>query len=183
MEADLAERRREEAKERGEHLLIYKKHPVALWIVGTVTFIVGLYLFYHLEFNHLGGTLIKSFHKKFWWQYCIASLIIFFGFFMLLIAKTERVIFDKDNCLMIMEKTSCLCCVKKKSFDLKEVQNIRSFKKGHEGINFYDLHYSLNAEFNTERAPVEIWIGLSEKKIRLKLTEIRNFLNMEAKQG
>ena len=108
------------------------------------------------------------------------------GIFMIVIARTEKIIFDKDEGLMKREKTFCCfnrCCTQRKSYDLKEVQNIRSFKKGHEGINFYDLHYALHAEFNTENAPVEIWIGLSEKKIIKKLTEIRGFLNMEAGQG
>ena len=134
-------------------MLEYSKNPTALWVTGTVTTLVGFYLLYHLVFGHYGGTIFKSFTKKHWWQYFITAIIIACGLFMVCIARREKIIFDKDEGLMKREKTFCCffnCCIRRKSYDLKEVQNIRSFKKGHEGINFYDLHYSLHAEFNTE---------------------------------
>lgn len=51
---------------------------------------------------------------------------------------------------MEVTKTSIFCIPKKKVDDLHLVHNIRGIKKGHEGVNFYTLHYVIVAEFRNK---------------------------------
>ena len=84
--------------------------------------------------------------------------------------KVECLLVDKSTGIMSLTKTACCCVNGQKVFDLKEVSNIRAFKKGHEGINFYTLHYAINVEFNTDEAPVKIWDSPNKKTIDDKVS-------------
>lgn len=113
----------------------------------------------------------------------MAAGIFFGGLSFFAAGKVETFLIDKATGVMSLTKTACCCCNSSKAFDLKEVSNIRAFKKGHEGINFYTLHYAINVEFNTDEAPVKIWDSPNKKTIDDKMIEIRSFLGMENKQG
>ena len=53
---------------------------------------------------------------------------------------------------------------KKKVYDLSRVINIRAVKKGHDGVNFYTLHYVIQAEFRDE-PPIKILESSKRDKI------------------
>ena len=93
------------------------------------------------------------------------------GFF--IAGKVESLVIDKHTGVMTVGKTGCFCCTTSKAFDLKEVCNIRAFKKGHEGINFYTLHYALNAEFNTDEPPIKIWDSPHQETIDEKVSKVK----------
>jgi hypothetical protein len=58
---------------------------------------------------------------------------------------------------------------------LKEITNIVSYKKGHEGINHYTLHYTIRAEFK-HHAPMLILESASRSKIVKQVSYIITFI-------
>ena len=88
---------------------------------------------------------------------------------------TSSATFDKNTGLLTVKRYACFCCpTHTQAYELKEVENLRAFKKGHEGINFYTLHYTLQAEFNSEQPPVKIWDSQDEKKINDRVSKNAN---------
>ena len=63
-----------------------------------------------------------------------------------------------------MSKTSIFCAQKKQVDDLHHVHNIRGIKKGHEGVNFYTIHYVIYAEFRN-KPPIKIMDSQNRRKI------------------
>ena len=82
-------------------------------------------------------------------------MIILLGIIFVAGGKINSVVFDKEKVLMEVHKRSVLCINKKKVYDLTRVENIRCVKKGHDGINFYTIHYEIQAEFRNE-IPIKI---------------------------
>ena len=105
-----------------------------------------------------------------WWQFLVAGGIVIAGAIFFIAGKIETMTIDKTTGVLSINKTACFCCDNIRAFDLKEVANVRAFKKGHEGINFYTLHYAINAEFNTDEAPVKIWDSPNKKTIDDKVS-------------
>ena len=73
-------------------------------------------------------------------------------------------IIDKNRSLLEVCSTNIFCISKKRVDDLHQVHNIRGIKKGHEGINFYTLHYVIVAEFRN-RPPVKLLESTNRRKI------------------
>ena len=85
----------------------------------------------------------------------VAILIMGLGFVFCWGGKVEMFIIDKRLNTLELRTTNMLCCSKRQIFNLKDVTNVRAIKKGHEGVNFYTLHYIIQAEFRGRR-PVKI---------------------------
>jgi len=101
----------------------------------------------------------------------IASLIVLFGLLLFGNGAIETLVIDKQlNLIQKKRVKCCCCCTKTQAYDLKNVRNIRSFKKGHEGINHYTLHYTLQAEFHGDHAPIKIWDSNKESTISDKVS-------------
>lgn len=86
------------------------------------------------------------------------------GLVFLLGGKIESVIIDKEKCFLELHKRNIICLNRKKVFDLSHVNNIRAVKKGHDGVNFYTLHYVIQAEFR-DQAPIKILESSKKDKI------------------
>lgn len=71
----------------------------------------------------------------------VAIIVMLLGLIFLYGGKVESVVFDKDRMLLELHRRSIICLNNKKVFDLSRVSNIRCVKKGHDGVNFYTLHY------------------------------------------
>ena len=112
-----------------------------------------------------------------WWQYGVAVVIMILGFVFLWGGKIESVIIDKERCLLELHKRNIVCLNNKKVFDLSKVQNVRCVKKGHDGVNFYSLHYVIQAEFRNQ-APIKILESAKREKIVQQTLLIRNYLGM-----
>lgn len=56
-----------------------------------------------------------------------------------------------------------ICTKTGRIFPLSEIVDIKTYKKGHSGINIYTLHYKIMAEFRT-LPPVKITETASETK-------------------
>ena len=51
-------------------------------------------------------------------------------------------VIDKTKLFLELHRRSIILCLnKKKVYDLSRVVNVRAVKKGHDGVNFYTLHY------------------------------------------
>ena len=60
---------------------------------------------------------------------------------------------------------------------LEHISEVKLFKKGHEGINVYTLHYCLKVELQRE-CLLKVLETNSESKIRRQCCLIKNFLGM-----
>ena len=102
---------------------------------------------------------------------CILGIVFLYG------GKVESVVIDKEKRFLELHKRSIICLNRKRVFDLSRVSNIRAVKKGHDGVNFYTLHYVIQAEFRNE-APIKILESTKREKIVQQTLLIRNFLGM-----
>ena len=107
----------------------------------------------------------------------VAILILALGLTFIFGGKIDSVIIDKDRCFLEIHKTSVICCTRKKVYDLSRVHNVRAVKKGHDGINFYTLHYVIQAEFRNE-PPIKLLESSKKDKIVQQALLIRNYLGM-----
>ena len=86
-------------------------------------------------------------------------------------------VIDKTTSLLEVISTSIFCTTRKRVDDLHQVHNIRGIKKGHEGINFYTIHYVIVAEFRNKPS-VKIMESQNRRKIIKQLVMVRNFLGL-----
>ena len=107
----------------------------------------------------------------------VSIMIILLGLVFCYGGKIESVVIDKDKCFLELHKRSIICLNRKRIFDLSRVQNVRAVKKGHDGVNFYTLHYVIQAEFRNE-PPIKILESSKRDKIVQQTLLIRNFLGM-----
>ena len=107
----------------------------------------------------------------------MAIAILLLGFIFMYGGKVESVVIDKNKLFLELHKRNIFCLNKKKVFDLTKVTNIRCVKKGHDGVNFYTLHYTIQAEFRGQ-APIKILESSKREKIVEQTLLIRNFLGM-----
>lgn len=49
-------------------------------------------------------------------------------------------------------KTSILCRKEVRVYNLADVKDIKGYKRGHQGVNIYTLHYKILAEFKNSAA-------------------------------
>jgi len=92
-------------------------------------------------------------------------MILLLGLVFLGGGKIEQVVIDKTKIFLELHKRSIILCLnKKKVYDLSRVVNIRAVKKGHDGVNFYTLHYVIQAEFRDE-PPIKILESSKRDKI------------------
>lgn len=64
---------------------------------------------------------------------------------------------------------------------MTDITNIVSFKKGHEGINYYTLEYTIRAEFRNHK-PMVILTSTSKNKIVQQMVLVRNFIGVETRE-
>ena len=102
---------------------------------------------------------------------CLLGLVFLYG------GKVESVVIDNDKCFLELHNRSIICLNRKRVFDLSRISNIRAVKKGHDGVNFYTLHYVIQAEFRNE-PPIKILESSKRDKIVQQTLLIRNFLGM-----
>ena len=87
----------------------------------------------------------------------------------------ETVVFDMQTALIEIHDTTFFCKTKKKAFDMKEVRDVRCFKRGHEGIQIVTLRFEINVEFNNAK-PLKVLETKQRSKAIRYMVMIRNFL-------
>jgi hypothetical protein len=149
--------------------LVFRKYPWAVWIAGLLFIISGAYLILHLTVGDKYGKFFPHADKmnnqgNKWWQYVFTAIIIVIGFSFVYAGKVTTVTIDKYLNLVENRRTSVICRKKSVQRELNEITNIVSYKKGHEGINHYTLHYTIRAEFK-HHVPMLILESASRSKI------------------
>lgn len=139
--------------------------------------ISSFYLVYHLALGPKHGKLFEGYEGGHWWQYLIAVGIFFFGMIFCCGGKIESTVIDREKRFLELHKRNIICMNKKRVFDLTRVTNIRVVKKGHDGLNFYTVHFTIQAEFH-QQAPIKILESKNREKIVQQALLIRNFLGM-----
>jgi hypothetical protein len=77
----------------------------------------------------------------------IASLIGLAGITLMYHSIIESVILDKKNGTISKGKISIFCQERKSEWAIAQIKNIRVFKRGHDGIQFRNLHYEVQFDF------------------------------------
>lgn len=133
--------------------LVFRKFPWSVWVCGTIFlgFAVGLTV--HAIWGDRFGRFWPHHedpehdHTPKWWRWLVIGLIYFLSMSFFWAGRTTTVTLDKF--LNVVEtRESNLCCRRKVKFaEFSEITGVTSFKKGHEGINNYSLHYTIRVEF------------------------------------
>lgn len=74
-------------------------------------------------------------------------ILFVLSFAFLYAGKVESVIIDKTKMTLEMWKTSILCKKEVRIYDLADVKDISGYKRGHQGVNVYTLHYNIMVDF------------------------------------
>lgn len=83
-----------------------------------------------------------------WWQYFV--VIVMFGLSLLFFCAghVESIVFDKTLNELQLWRTSLYCVKKVKRYHLSEIADVRAYKRGHNGVNVYTLHYKIVVIFS-----------------------------------
>ena len=155
---------------------MFRKIPWHIWIGGFLIIICALYLIYHLTLGHF-GVLFEGYREGHWWQYLIAVLMLIFGVIFMHAGKIEQVIFDKEIGILSYIKTSIFCKKKITDWAINQIQNIRIFKRGHDGIQVMTIHYAVQIDFKDAPSHTVLETQQKDKAIR-QLVKIKEFLGL-----
>ena len=78
---------------------------------------------------------------------------------------------------MEFHATNFFCHTRKQTFDIKNIRDVRCFKKGHEGVQFYTVRYVIQAEFKNQR-PIKILESQQKTKMIKQMVMIKNFIGL-----
>ena len=152
-------------REMSETRLTFRKIPFIIWFCGSLVTLTSLYLIYHLILGHY-GVLFEGYREGHWWQYFISFLMLLFGFTIFYAGKVEQIIFDKQLGILSKVKTTIFCTRKVTDWSLDQIQNVRVFKRGHDGIQVMTIHYDIQIDFRDIPSTVVMNTQDEEKAIR-----------------
>lgn len=116
-----------------------------------------------------------------WWHWVIASLMVILGLVFFVSGDIKTMVLDREVNL-IERRYQKFCCRKRiLRRRMTDITNVVSFKKGHEGVNFYTLEYTIRLEFK-QNAPLVILKSTSKNKIIQQYMLVRNFIGVETKE-
>lgn len=142
-------------KEQTIDKLVFRKYPWSVWACGTIFIGFAIALTIHAIWGDRFGRFWPHHEKSgaptapAWWTYLVIALIFFLSMAFFWAGRITTVTLDKF--LNVIEtRESNLCCRRKAKYaEFSEITNVTSFKKGHEGINNYTLHYTIRVEFKS----------------------------------
>lgn len=167
--------------------LVFRKFPWSVWACGLVFTFFAIALTVHAIYGDRFGRFWPTHHKykkhdkdeggANWWQMCIIALIYFLAGAFFWAGRTTTVTLDKFLNVIETRESNVFCRRKSKIAEFSEITNVTSFKKGHEGINNYTLHYTIRVEFK-HQPPMTIITSASKTKIIKQMYLIRNFVGL-----
>ena len=92
--------------------------------------------------------------------------MLLFGFVIFYAGKVEQIIFDKQLGILSKVKTTIFCTRKVTDWSLDQIQNVRVFKRGHDGIQVMTIHYDIQIDFRDIPSTVVMNTKDEEKAIR-----------------
>jgi hypothetical protein len=69
------------------------------------------------------------------------------GLIFLFSGKIHTVVLNKQTGLLSIIETSVVCTKQYTEWTLDQVQNVRIFKRGHNGLQFVTVHYEIQIDF------------------------------------
>lgn len=79
----------------------------------------------------------------------------------------ESIVFDKTLNELQLWRTSLYCVKKVRRFPLSEIGDVRAYKRGHDGVNVYTLHYKIVIVFQgNSQDPIKLMETAKEEKCR-----------------
>ena len=149
--------------------LEFRSYPWLMWIFGTLIMVIAFYFFIYI------GIVDRKDERKMVWQWLVAVFIFCTGQFFFSSGTIENVIFDAETKLIYTNNTNFFCCKsKKKAFDMKEVRDVRCFKRGHDGVQTVTVRYEIIVEFDKGK-PLKVLESRERSKIIQQMVMIRNF--------
>lgn len=82
--------------------------------------------------------------------------MVILSFSFIYAGKIESVILDKQKQQLSVCKTTVICRKEQRNFKMHEISDVKAYKKGHNGVNVYTLHYKIMVEFRN-MPPLKIW--------------------------
>lgn len=73
--------------------------------------------------------------------------MLLFGIIVLYAGKVESVIFDKQTGIVGKVKTTIFCTKKQIEWSIDQIQNVKVYKRGHDGIQVMTIHYDVQIDF------------------------------------
>jgi len=107
---------------------------------------ISVYLLYHLALGDYGRAF-DGFHQGYWWQYMIAIFIGISGFILLYFGNAQMVNIDKTTGIISKGHKTIFCQKKQTDWAISQVKNVRVFRRGHDGIQFKNIHYEIQFDF------------------------------------
>jgi len=89
--------------------------------------------------------------------------------------KIQTIVLDSETGLLECHDTNFFCNTKKKAHDITDIRDVRCFKRGHEGVQFYTVRYIMQVEFKKEK-PLKILESGEKRKVVRQTVMIKNFL-------
>ena len=80
--------------------------------------------------------------------------------------KVESTLFDKQSGILSKTKTSIFCKKSSTEWALDQINNVRVFKRGHDGIQVMTIHYEVQLDF--ERIPCHSILQTKDKEKAIK---------------
>lgn len=87
----------------------------------------------------------------------------------------RTIVFDSDVGLLEIHETNFFCNTKKKAHDITDIRDVRCFKRGHEGVQFYTVRYIMQVEFRKDK-PLMILESGEKRKVVRQMVMVKNFL-------
>lgn len=79
----------------------------------------------------------------------------------------ESIVFDKTQNELQLWRTSLYCVKKVMRYPLNEIAEVRAYKRGHNGVNVYTLHYKIVIVFMANsQDPIKLMETAKEEKCR-----------------
>lgn len=77
----------------------------------------------------------------------IVIVLMLLAISFLFAGKVESVIFDKQKKQLQLWSTTLICRKEVRIYPLSQISGVKAYKRGHNGVNVYTLHYKLMVEF------------------------------------
>jgi len=82
-----------------------------------------------------------------WWHYLTALILLVLGLVFVYSGKIQTVEINKYTQKITKTNKSVFCNIKEQSWEIQNIEGVRAFKRGHNGINIEDRHYDIMLYF------------------------------------
>ncbi len=77
--------------------------------------------------------------------------------------KIESIIFDRTKQQLFINKTTVFCFKESRIYPMRDIIDVKAYKKGHSGVNTYTLYYKIMIMFKNDH-PLKLTETAVEEK-------------------